>query len=108
MRRRERPALVRRRGEDLRLRLAALKARQPFLKPILAYFFGRPGRATRLRLTSGIKVGQLLTCYLLLIRVALVTGFHPFFTSIDKILVNFAAAGMRSDMANHILFKNTA
>ena len=53
----------RRRGEveDLRLRLAALKARQPFLKPILAYFLGRPGRATRLRLDSGIKVGELLT-----------------------------------------------
>ena len=47
VRRRERPALVRRRGEDLRLRLAALKARQPFLNPILAYFLGSPGLGTR-------------------------------------------------------------
>ena len=44
-----------------RLRLAALKARQPFLKPILAYFFGRPGLATRMALDSGIKAGELLT-----------------------------------------------
>jgi len=42
-------------------RLAALKARQPFLNPILAYFLGRPGRATRLRLDSGIKARELLT-----------------------------------------------
>ena len=36
-----------------RLRLAALKARHPFLKPSLAYFFGSPGRATdRLYLSS--------------------------------------------------------
>ena len=32
-------------GEE-RFRFAALKARQPRLKPILAYFFGSPGRAT--------------------------------------------------------------
>ena len=85
-----------------RLRLAALKARQPFLKPILAYFFGRPGLATRLQIASGIKVGQLLTCYFLLVWVTLVTGFDPLFPSINKILVNFAAAGMRSDVGNHI------
>jgi hypothetical protein len=33
---------------------------------------------------------------------ALVTGFRPFFPSVDKIFVNFAAAGMRSDVGNHI------
>ena len=32
-------------GEE-RFRFAALNARQPRLKPILAYFFGSPGRAT--------------------------------------------------------------
>ena len=49
-----------------RLRLAALKARQPFLKPILAYFFGRPGLATRMALDSGIKMGELLTLILII------------------------------------------
>jgi len=35
-------------GEALRRpRLAALKARQPFLNPILAYFLGSPGLGTR-------------------------------------------------------------
>jgi hypothetical protein len=59
-----------------RFRLDALKAFQPFLKPILAYFLGRPGRATRLRLDSGIKVGQLLT-YSLLVRVAFMAVLFP-------------------------------
>jgi len=87
----------------MRLRLAALKAFQPFLNPILAYFLGSPGLGiARVGLALGIKVGQLLTCYLLLIRVALVAGFNPLFTSIDKILVNLAAAGMRSNVGNHI------
>jgi len=42
---------ARRRGEVVALRLrdrfAALKARQPFLNPILAYFLGSPGLGTR-------------------------------------------------------------
>ena len=33
--------------EVRRLRLLALKARHPFLKPILAYFLGSPGLGTR-------------------------------------------------------------
>jgi len=45
-----RRATERRRGEVVALRprdrLAALKARQPFLNPILAYFLGRPGLGT--------------------------------------------------------------
>ena len=47
---RRRLTVVRRRLEGdrrVRLRLAALKARQPFLKPILAYFFGSPGLGTQ-------------------------------------------------------------
>ena len=32
---------------------------------------------------------------------ALVAGFHPLFTSIDKVLVNLAAAGMRSNVCDH-------
>lgn len=55
-------ALVRRGFE--RLRFAALKAFQPFLNPILAYFLGSPGLGiARVAFASGIKVGQLLTVY---------------------------------------------
>ena len=86
--------------EDLRLRLAALNARQPFLKPILAYFLGSPSIGTRLPVASGIKVGELLN-YFLLIWMALVAGLNPLFSSINKILIDFTAAGARSDMANH-------
>jgi hypothetical protein len=86
----------------MRLRLAALKAFQPFLNPILAYFLGSPGLGiARVGLALGIKVGQLLT-YFLLIGMALVTRLYPFFPCIDKIFVNFAAAGMRSNVGNHI------
>jgi len=44
-----RRATERRRGDEAlrRPRLAALKARQPFLNPILAYFLGSPGLGTR-------------------------------------------------------------
>ena len=53
-------------------------------------------------------MGELLTCYFLLIRVALVTGFHPFFACIDKVLVNLAATGMRSNVGDHITPAQTA
>jgi len=58
---------------------------------------------TRVPFAYGIKVGQLLTCYFLLVRVALIAGFFPFFACINKVLVNPATAGARSGVGDHCL-----
>jgi len=125
VRRRERPALVRRRGEDLRLRLAALNARQPFLNPILAYFFGSPGlgtwkpskepllsyalmrRYSKKRPPVKAHEGATQLCPVLLdpesllVRVAPVAGFFPLFARINEVLIDFASTGARFNVCNH-------
>ena len=91
---------TRRRGEVVALRprerFAALKARQPFLNPILAYFFGSPGFAMPCKASRHPHLRETH-----LIRVALVTGLFPLFTCINEVLIDFTSTGARVNVCDH-------